>query len=362
MDINKARELLEKEALSVQSLDEDINLLQKELEKIQDYGSAEYADLSKDLAEKAEIKHVVEKLGKDIAALKEAESLSESDEDDYHELAQSEIERLTKDINHATEYLEEVTQNPLPFDNNPAIFEIRPGVGGSEAALFADEIFRMYTRYINSLGMQIDQYSINYEESGGIKESIFLVESSGSFGIFRFESGVHRVQRVPVTESSGRIHTSTASVVILPKIDSKEVAIKQEDLRIDVFRSSGPGGQSVNTTDSAVRITHLPTGIVVSCQNGKSQHKNKEIALSVLMAKLSQIELEKKLKQEKSMRQASILGGDRSAKIRTYNFPQGRITDHRINQSWFNIDGAMNGEIDEIVSTVRKELRSQLED
>lgn len=360
MDTTKARELLANESLSLEALDQEIANLQKELEKIGDFSSTEYVDISKELSDKNELKSIVSKMQKDISALEEAQGVPESDKD-FYELAQSEIERLSAEVEQAASKLEEAISTPLPYDDSQAIFEIRPGVGGSEAALFADDLFRMYTRYINSLGMKIDQYSIDYEEGGGIKESIFLVEAKGSFGLFRFESGVHRVQRIPVTESSGRIHTSTASVVVLPKIDAKEISIKQEDLRIDVYRSSGPGGQSVNTTDSAVRITHLPSGIVVSCQNGKSQHKNKDMAMSVLMAKLSQIELEKKLKQEKSMRQASILGGDRSAKIRTYNFPQSRVTDHRINMSWFNIEQIINGEIEEIVTSVRRELKTQID-
>lgn len=204
----------------------------------------------------------------------------------------------------------------------------------------------------------MELYSFVYDDVGGIKEAVFLIDEEESFAKFRFEAGVHRVQRVPTTESSGRIHTSTASVVVMPEISIKEVKIKPEELRIDVYRSSGPGGQSVNTTDSAVRITHLPTGITVSCQNGKSQHKNKEMALSILASKLEEIESSIQKDATKEIRNSAISGGDRSVKIRTYNFQQSRITDHRISTSWFNIPEIMDGEIEEIVATTNLKLRN----
>ncbi|MCA9381251.1 PCRF domain-containing protein [Candidatus Dojkabacteria bacterium] len=357
---DKAKILLEKEVLSPEIIDADIADLTKKLSEVTDFSSSVYADLSKDLSDKTNLKSLVEELKSLVSRYDDSATITESD-GDLFEIAKQEIEELTPKIEKLTAELERLTAKPLPNDNSKAIFEIRPGVGGVEASLFAESLYRMYLRYLNSLGMAVDQYSLDYDAEGGIKEATFLVDVKGSYGQLRFESGVHRVQRVPTTESAGRIHTSTASVVVLPQINVKDVNIKDEDLRIDVYRSSGPGGQSVNTTDSAVRITHIPSGIVVSCQNGKSQHKNKEMAMNVLVAKLTKIEEEKKSSEEKNLRNASILGGDRSAKIRTYNFPQGRITDHRIGKSWFNIDQVMEGEVGEIVETVNRDLRMELE-
>ncbi len=359
--IDKAKDLLKKEALLLDNINSEISNLNDSLSKITDYSGDEYPLLTKQLSERTELKDLITELTNSISSYEDDLSISQ-DDGDLYELAQSEIKDLEEKIEKLTSKIEDLTVKPLPNDNAKAIFEIRPGVGGVEASLFAEDLYRMYTRYFNTVGLRIELYSLDYESEGGIKEATFLVDTIGSYGQFRFESGVHRVQRVPTTESAGRIHTSTASVVVLPQIDAKEVNIKAEDLKIDVYRASGPGGQSVNTTDSAVRITHLPTGIVVTCQNGKSQHKNKEMAMNVLVSKLTKIEEEKRMSAEKNLRNASILGGDRSAKIRTYNFPQGRITDHRIGHSWFNIDVAMNGEIDDIVTTVRKDLRMQLED
>ncbi|MCA9386412.1 PCRF domain-containing protein [Candidatus Dojkabacteria bacterium] len=334
--------------------------LNQKLSQITDYSSSDYADLSKDLSDKTYLKSLVDKLKSLVARYTDSESITESD-GDLFVIAQQEIEEISPEIENLANELEALTAKPLPNDNSKAIFEVRPGVGGVEASLFAESLYRMYSRYLTTNGFTIDQYSLDYDAEGGIKEATFLVDSKGSYGKLRFESGVHRVQRVPTTESAGRIHTSTASVVVLPQINVRDVNIKDEDLRIDVYRSSGPGGQSVNTTDSAVRITHIPSGIVVSCQNGKSQHKNKEMAMNVLVAKLTKIEEEKKSSEEKNLRNASILGGDRSAKIRTYNFPQGRVTDHRISKSWFNIDQIMEGEVSEIIETVNRDLRMELE-
>ena len=359
--IEKAKALLKKEDLSFDKINSEIQELNKSLSNIKDFSSKEYISLSKQFSDKNSLKNSITELQKQIKTYEDAVSIDSSDIELY-QLAKNEITESKARIKYLINKIKDLTIKPLPNDENKAIIEIRPGVGGVEASIFAENLYRMYSRYLNSAGMKINQYSIDYDSEAGIKEAIFLVEDPGSFDKLRFESGVHRVQRVPTTESAGRIHTSTASVVILPEIDTKDIKISQEDLKIDFYRSSGPGGQSVNTTDSAVRITHIPTKIVVTCQNGKSQHKNKEMAMSVLVSKLKKIEEEKKLSQEKNIRDASILGGDRSAKIRTYNFPQGRITDHRIQKSWFNIDSAMNGEINEIVLTVRKELRAQLGD
>lgn len=268
------------------------------------------------------------------------------------ELADLEV----KELKLANE-LEELTLPKFPDDEKGAILEFRAGTGGTEASLFTEEMYRMYLRYANGQGWQVEELDINYQAEGGFKEATFAVRSVGAFGALRFEAGVHRVQRVPKTEAAGRIHTSAGSLAILPIIEAKEVKINPADIRIDVFRSSGPGGQSVNTTDSAVRITHLPTGIVVTCQDGKSQHKNKDKAMEVLAAKLYQLDKDSTDSASKDLRLAAIKDGDRSAKIRTFNFPQGRVTDHRIKKSWFNISEVLAGDLGEIVQAVNKQLR-----
>jgi peptide chain release factor 1 len=240
-----------------------------------------------------------------------------------------------------------------PLDDKNVLVEIRAGTGGDEAALFAAVLFKMYTRYAESCGFRIDLISANKTEIGGYKEIIFSVEGDRVYSRFKFEGGVHRVQRVPKTEASGRIHTSAATVAVLPEPDEVEVEIDMNDLRIDVFRSQGPGGQSVNTTDSAVRVTHIPTGLVVSCQDEKSQLKNKNKALRVLRARLREAEEEKKQKEMASARKSMVGSGDRSERIRTYNYPQGRVTDHRIELTLYALDEILEGSLDRIVEPLR---------
>ena len=223
--------------------------------------------------------------------------------------------------------------------------EIRAGTGGDEAGLFAGDLLRMYSRFIERRGWRIEPISWSEGTLGGVKESVFKVAGDGVFGILRWESGVHRVQRVPATESQGRIHTSAATVAVLPEAEEVDMRIDEKDLRIDVFRSSGPGGQSVNTTDSAVRITHIPTGIVVSQQDQKSQLQNKAKAMDVLRARLLDLRLSEQEAERSRMRKSQVSTGDRSAKIRTYNFPQGRVTDHRVGLTLYDIDSVMNGDI-----------------
>ena len=239
-----------------------------------------------------------------------------------------------------------------PNDDKNVIIEIRSGAGGDEAALFAAELYRMYSKYAESQGWKVDMMSLNENGIGGFKEVVFMIIGKGVYSRMKYESGVHRVQRVPVTESGGRIHTSTATVAIMPEAKELDVDLDMNDCRIDVFRSSGNGGQSVNTTDSAVRITHIPTGIVISCQDEKSQLKNRDKALKVLRSKLYDLELEKAHSEEAQARRSQIGTGDRSEKIRTYNFPQGRITEHRIKLTLHRLEAVLDGDIDEIIDNL----------
>ena len=239
-----------------------------------------------------------------------------------------------------------------PDDEKNVIVEIRAGTGGEEAALFAGDLFRMYTRYAEAQGWKVEILNANPTELGGFKEIIFMVEGKGAYNRLKFESGVHRVQRVPVTEAGGRIHTSAASVIVLPEAEEVDVELDPNDLRIDVFRASGHGGQHVNTTDSAVRITHLPTGIVVSCQDEKSQLKNREKALKVLRARLLDQMRQEQQEELAKTRRSLVRSGDRSERIRTYNFPQNRVTDHRVGLTLHRLDAVIAGDLEEIISTL----------
>jgi peptide chain release factor 1 len=245
-----------------------------------------------------------------------------------------------------------------PNDDKDVILEIRAGAGGDEAALFAGELMEMYTRYADRLGFKHRILASNPAEVGGYKEAVVEIEGDRAYSVFKHEGGTHRVQRVPKTESQGRIHTSTATVAVLPEAEDVEVEINSGDLEIDVYRSSGPGGQSVNTTDSAVRITHKPTGLVVTCQNEKSQLQNKEQALRILRSRLLEREMRERREQEGAMRLAQVGSGDRSAKVRTYNFPQGRITDHRVNLTSHNLEAALNGELEEFTQALAAKERA----
>ena len=240
-----------------------------------------------------------------------------------------------------------------PEDSKNAIVEIRAGTGGDEAAIFAGDLFDMYNRFASKEGWKLSLMGINESEKGGYKEIVFSLEGAEVFGKMKYESGVHRVQRVPATESQGRVHTSAATVAVLPEVEEVDIAINPSDLRIDTFRASGAGGQHVNKTDSAIRITHEPTGIVVECQEERSQHQNKEKAMTMLRAKMYDIELEQKQKERAAERKSQVSTGDRSAKIRTYNYPQGRLTDHRINLTLYNLDNIMKGDIDEVIKALR---------
>jgi peptide chain release factor 1 len=275
-------------------------------------------------------------------------------------LAKAELTRLTPQVDSMRAELHELLLPRDPLDGRDAIVEIRAGTGGEEAALFAAELFRMIRRFAERKRLSVEPISLSEGSAGGLKEAIFAVRGPDSFGLLRREAGVHRVQRVPATEAQGRIHTSAATVAVLPEAEEVDVVIQPNDLKIDVFRSSGPGGQSVNTTDSAVRITHLPTGLVVSQQDQKSQLQNKLKAMEVLRARLLDRMIAEQEAARSRDRRAMVGTGDRSAKIRTYNFPQSRVTDHRINLSVHDLPRVMDGDLDEIVNALRMASRQEM--
>ena len=283
----------------------------------------------------------------------------EEDDPELREMAEAEHEQLSDQLTHIEHQLKLLLVPRDPMDSKNTIMEIRAGTGGDEASLFAADLFRMYSRYAEHRGWKIELLSTSETEVGGFKEVIFSVAGKDVFGDLKYESGGHRVQRVPTTESGGRIHTSAVTVAVLPEVEDTDVQINNEELRIDVFRSSGPGGQSVNTTDSAVRITHVPTGTVVTCQDEKSQHKNKAKAMRVLKARLYEMEEARKNAERANARKNQIGSGDRSERIRTYNFPQNRFTDHRVGLTIYKLDQIIAGELDEIIETLK--LRAQEE-
>lgn len=276
---------------------------------------------------------------------------TESDEE-MKELAREELAESKDRLGVIENELKILLIPKDPMDDKNVIVEIRGGAGGDEAALFAADLYRMYVKYAESRRWKVEMMSVNENGLGGFKEVVFMINGQGAYSRLKFESGVHRVQRVPETESAGRIHTSTATVAIMPEAEEVDVQLDMNDVRIDVFRASGNGGQCVNTTDSAVRVTHIPTGIVISCQDEKSQLKNKDKALKVLRSKLYDLELEKKQKEEASLRKNQVGTGDRSEKIRTYNYPQGRCTDHRIKLTLHRLDAIINGDLDEVIDSL----------
>ena len=312
---------------------------------------AQLAQEYDELKEPMELIRQLEKLESDLDQAKE--TLQSSKDEEIKAMAQEEIKNVKNQKSKIKNELEKLIKPQDPMDKRDAILEIRAAAGGDESALFAADLFRMYSRYAEGKGWQVAILSSSRIGIGGFKEIIAEIKGKNVFGSLKYESGVHRVQRIPATEKSGRIHTSTATVAVLPEAQDVEIKIKPEDLRIDVFRSSGPGGQSVNTTDSAVRITHVPTGLTVSCQDEKSQHKNRERALRILKSRLLQIEQERQKQKIDSKRRGQIGRGDRSEKIRTYNFPQDRITDHRIKKSWGQVDKILGGELENIIADLK---------
>ncbi len=287
------------------------------------------------------------------------EMLNDSDDDDFKEMILDDINTLSKSKEELEEKIRVLLLPKDPNDEKNVIVEIRAGVGGDEAALFAGNLLRMYVRYAERNNWKVDMLSTNEIGIGGYKEAVFSIEGKGAYSRLKYESGTHRVQRIPETESSGRIHTSAITVAVLPEAEDVEVNIDPNDLRIDVYRSSGNGGQSVNTTDSAVRITHMPSGIVVACQDEKSQLKNKDKALKILKARIYEIEQQKQQDEISKDRKTQVGSGDRSGRIRTYNFPQGRVTDHRVGVTLYKLNDVLDGDIDEFIDALILDTQSK---
>jgi len=313
-----------------------------------------YREVMQEHASLTETMQVYDEYRELLGSLQETKQLLEEEQDSsMREMAREELEQLEERREALEKRLRHLLVPKDPLDAKNAIMEIRAGTGGDEAALFAADLYRMYQRLAEARKWKMEVMNSSPTEMGGYKEIVFSVTGKTVYGDLKYESGVHRVQRVPETESGGRIHTSAVTVAVLPEAEEADVEVNQEDLRVDVYRSSGPGGQSVNTTDSAVRITHIPTGLVVTCQDEKSQLKNKAKALRVLKARLYEMEERRRQEEEAAARKSQIGSGDRSERIRTYNFPQNRFTDHRINLTLYRLDSIMQGEIDEAIETLK---------
>jgi peptide chain release factor 1 len=313
-----------------------------------------YREILQEHSHLTEIMEAWKRLKETERRLEEARSFAEKEADhELREMAREEAAHLAEKQEDENEELKQLLMPRDPSDEKNVIMEIRAGTGGEEAALFVSDLYRMYTRYAESRGWKVEVMDANETELGGFKEIIFSLSGKGVYGTMRYESGVHRVQRVPATEAGGRTHTSAVTVAVLPEVEETEVDIRTEDLRVDVYRASGAGGQHVNKTESAVRLTHFPTGIVVTCQDEKSQHKNKARAMKVLRARVFEMQEQKRLAVESAARKTMVGSGDRSERIRTYNFPQNRLTDHRINLTLYRLESVIEGDLGEVLEKLK---------
>ncbi|RLB03302.1 MAG: peptide chain release factor 1 [Deltaproteobacteria bacterium] len=319
----------------------------------------EYKKIAKEHSELEPIVKTYRQYKDILRELEDNKELLEDKDEEIQQLAKEEIARLKNELAEVERKLKELLIPKDPNDEKNVILEIRAGTGGDEAALFAADLYRMYTRYAEQNKWKVEVLSSHPTGIGGFKEIILAIDGKGAYSRLKFESGVHRVQRVPVTESQGRIHTSAVTVAVLPEAEEVDITIDPNELRIDVFRSSGPGGQSVNTTDSAVRITHIPTGLVVTCQDEKSQHKNKAKALKVLRSRLLDMKKREQEQQIAEDRRSQVGTGDRSERIRTYNFPQNRLTDHRINLTLYKLESVLQGELDQVIDPLVTHFRAE---
>ncbi len=313
-----------------------------------------YIELNKEYKDLRALMDVREKYMELVNNIKESEEIiSDGSDPEMTEMAKLQMEEAKKEIPKLEEEIRMMLVPKDPEDAKNVVMEIRAGTGGDEASIFAGDLYKMYTKYVDSKGWKAEIVDFNEGTSGGFKEMIFEITGEDVYGTLKFEAGVHRVQRVPQTETQGRVHTSAATVMVLPEAEEFDVEINPKEVRIDFFCSSGPGGQSVNTTYSAVRLTHIPTGLVAQCQDQKSQHKNKEKAFKVLRSRLYDVELAKKMEADSAKRNSMVSSGDRSAKIRTYNYSQGRVTDHRINLTLYDLGNIINGDIQKIIDELR---------
>ncbi len=345
----------------LEEIENTYNDLEKQLSQPEVYGDRQrYAELARAHAELSEIVMYLRGYRQAMEEAREARGMLREERDpEMQEFLRESLEAAEARSQELEGSIRVLLIPPDPRDEKDVIMEVRAGAGGEEAGLFAADLYRMYSRYADRRGWKAETLSSSPSELGGFKEIIFSVKGRGAYSRLKYESGVHRVQRIPVTESGGRIHTSTATVAVLPEAEEVEVNIDPADLRIDVFRSTGPGGQSVNTTDSAVRVTHIPTGVVVSCQDEKSQIQNREKALRILRARLLRSEQERQQKEQAEERRSQVGTGDRSERIRTYNFPQGRLSDHRIGLTVYHLEEVLEGDLEEIIDALAAADRAE---